>query len=247
MIGTVYLVGAGPGPADLLTIRAARLLSEADVVLHDALVQPEVIALAVRARIMSVGKRAGRPSMDQRMIGRLLVRLSRRHATVVRLKGGDPHLFGRASEEIAACREAGVPVVTAPGVTAAFGAAAALGLSLSERGVSRSVTFVTPAVGRGEVASDHWARAAAAAETAVIYMGARRAQTVREALLRSGLPATRPVALVESALCPGERVVCGTLADLAELAQALGAGPTLLVIGEVARHAGTAVAVARAA
>jgi len=232
MTGAVYLVGAGPGAADLLTLRAARLLAEADVVLHDALVSPEVLALAARAKIYNVGKRANRPSVDQKLICRLLVRMGLRHTTVVRLKGGDPNLFGRANEEIAACRSAGIPVVHVPGISAGFAAAAALGVSLTGRGVSRSVAFVTPSLGRGSADNAHWAKAAAVAETAVIYMGALHAMRVRDTLLGLGLPRERPVALVESASGAGERVVRGVLADLPGLVDQLGDGPAIMIIGE---------------
>ncbi|HRP09999.1 MAG TPA: uroporphyrinogen-III C-methyltransferase [Terricaulis sp.] len=247
MSGIVYLVGAGPGAVDLLTLRAARLLAEADVVLHDALVSAEVLALAPQAKLCNVGKRAGRPSMDQRLISRLLARLGQRHRIVVRLKGGDPHLFGRASEELKACREAGVPVETVPGVSAAFAAAAALGVSLTERGVSRSVTFVTPSVGRGEAEGAHWARAAAAAETAVIYMGASHEARVRASLLELGVPASRPVALVESASWAEQRVFGGVLGDLPELAARVGEGPAIMVLGEVAADVRAARALAEQA
>jgi uroporphyrin-III C-methyltransferase len=237
MSGTVYLVGAGPGAVDLLTLRAARLLAEADVVLHDALVSADALALARKAKLYNVGKRAHRPSVDQRFISRLLVRMGQRHAIVVRLKGGDPHLFGRATEEIEACRAAGVPVVTVPGISAGFAAASALGASLTSRGVSRSVTFVTPSLARGGADNDHWARAAAAAETAVIYMGATYAERVREMLLARGLAPSRPVALIESASCPEERVLRGVLGDLPALAALLGDGPALMVVGEAAASA----------
>jgi uroporphyrin-III C-methyltransferase len=247
MSGAVYLVGAGPGAADLLTLRAARLLGEADVVLHDALISADVLALAGKARLYNVGKRAGRPSVDQRLINRLLVRMGQRHNVVVRLKGGDPHLFGRASEEIEACHAAGLTVETVPGVSAGFAAAAALGASLTSRGVSRSVTFVTPSFGRGEAASAHWAGAAAAAETAVIYMGASHAERVRAALIALGVGAQKPVALIESASLSEERVVRGTLADLPVLAAALGVGPAIMVIGEAAREAKAAVDIAASA
>lgn len=233
MTGTVYLVGAGPGAADLLTVRAARLLAAADVVLYDALVGADVLALAPQATLYNVGKRAGRPSVDQRLICRLLVRLGLRHRTVVRLKGGDPHLFARATEEIEACRVAGVPVVTVPGVSAGFAAASSLGVSLTSRGVSRSVTFVTPTGGKGEAETMHWARAAAAAETAVIYMGALQATRVRDALLELHAPPARPVALIENASLPGERLVRGVLADLPELAAQVGDGPVLMIVGDV--------------
>lgn len=233
MTGTVYLVGAGPGAADLLTLRAARLLAEADVVLHDALVDEAVLALAPQAKLYNVGKRANRPSVDQRLICRLLVRMGLRHRIVVRLKGGDPHLFGRATEEMEACAAAGVPVVTVPGVSAAFAAASALGVSLTARGVSRSVAFVTPARARSGPDDNHWAQAAANAETAVVYMGAAQAARVRDALIEQGVPASRPVALIESATWAGEASVRGALSELADLAEWVGEGPVIMVIGDV--------------
>ncbi len=232
MTGTVHLVGAGPGAVDLLTLRAARLLAEADVVVHDALVSADVLALAGRAKLYNVGKRAGRPSTDQRFICRLLVRLAQRHQTVVRLKGGDPSLFGRAGEELDACRAAGVAVVITPGVSAGFAAAAALGASLTLRGVARSVAFVTPTVARGASNSTAWARAAAAAETAVIYMGAGQAERVSAALIELGVPAHRPIALVEDASNPNQKTMRGVLADLPALARTLGDGPALIIVGE---------------
>jgi uroporphyrin-III C-methyltransferase len=247
MSGTVYLVGAGPGAADLLTLRAARLLGEADVVLYDALVSADVLALATKAKLYNVGKRANRPSMDQRLISRLLVRMGLRYQNVVRLKGGDPHLFGRATEEIEACRAAGITITTVPGVSAGFAAASALGVSLTSRGLSRSVTFVTPSTAKGGTENMHWARAAAAAETAVIYMGATHAQRVRDALTDLGVPADRPVALIESASWAEERVIRGTLADLTALAAQVGEGPAIMVVGEVAREARGALEAANAA
>lgn len=247
MTGTVYLVGAGPGAVDLLTLRAARLLAEADVVLHDALVSADVLALASRAKLINVGKRAGRPSVDQRLINRLLVRAGQRASVVVRLKGGDPHLFGRATEEIEACRAAGIPVVTVPGVSAGFAAASSLGVSLTARGLSRSVTFVTPSAARGGEDNTHWADAAAAAETAVVYMGAAQVERVRAALSERGVPLQRPVVLIESATWAEERVVRGVLADLPALGARLGEGPAIMVIGEVAREARAALEVASAA
>lgn len=247
MAGTVYLVGAGPGAADLLTIRAARLLEQADVVLHDALVGADVLALAKKAKLYNVGKRAGRPSVDQRFICRLLVRVAQRNALVVRLKGGDPNLFGRATEEIDACRAAGIDVVSVPGVSAAFAAASALGVSLTARNVSRSVAFVTPAKARDGEDNAHWVEAAAAAETAVIYMGATQAQSVADALIARGGPASRPVALIESASTPQQRIVRGVLADLATLATQLGDGPSLMIVGETLAHVQAAIDQASAA
>ncbi len=237
MSSTVYLVGAGPGAADLLTLRAAKLLTEADIVLHDALVSDEVLALAAKAKLYNVGKRANRASVDQRFICRLLVRMAARNAVVVRLKGGDPNLFGRATEELKSCRDAGVAVVTVPGISAGFAAASSLGVSLTARGVSRSVTFVTPTVARGAEGDTHWADAAAAAETAIIYMGALQAQRVTRALIERGVPASRPVALIESASTSNERIVRGSLADLPALAAELGDGPALMIIGDVLAEA----------
>jgi uroporphyrin-III C-methyltransferase len=232
MTGRVHLVGAGPGAADLLTLRAARLLARADLVLHDALVSEEVLALATRARRLCVGKRAGRPSADQGFINRLLVRAARRHETVVRLKGGDPMLFGRAHEEIAACVAAGVAVEVVPGVSAGFAAAADLATSLTRRGVSRSVAFVTPVVARGSAADDGWAKAAAAADSVVVYMGRDHAGRVRDALVAQGVSPDAPVVLVESAGTGAMRPRGGALADLPAIAERSGEGPALLLVGQ---------------
>src|SRR5689334_6195692 len=172
-MGKVYLIGAGPGAPDLLTVRAARILERADVVFHDALVHPAVIALAVQARVVPVGKRCSQISTDQRFINRALTEAALRHAVVVRLKGGDPMIFGRAQEEIDALCAAGVEVEIVPGVTAALAASADLGVSLTRRGVSRSVVFATPRIGDDQTIEPEdqaWARAVASAETAVLYM-----------------------------------------------------------------------------
>ena len=230
--GTVYLVGAGPGAADLLTLRAARLLARADIVLHDALVQPDVLAMAPQARLVPVGKRCGRLSTAQHFINKQLVDAAHHHSCVVRLKGGDPMLFGRAQEEISALMAAGVPVEIVPGVSAAFAASAAIGQSMSLRGVSRSVVFLTPAVGQGE--TPHvWGRAAAAADTVVLYMAGRQAKDISEGLMAAGVPASRPVMLVESASLPGQRLVPTSVAALPQATAALGDGPCLILVGEV--------------
>lgn len=234
MTGAVYLVGAGPGPRDLLTLRAARLLEEADVVLHDALVSADVLALARNARLFNVGKRGHRPSTPQRLICRLLVRLASRHKLIVRLKGGDPGVFGRAVEEMQACRDAGIPVTVVPGVSAAFAAAADAGIPLTARGLSRSVAFVTPARAPGESDDLHWAKAAAAAETAVIYMGASHARHVVDALARHGVALTRPAAVIENAGSPDATVLKARLADIPALVATLGDGPILMIVGDVA-------------
>lgn len=231
-MGKVYLVGAGPGAADLLTLRAARLLGRADVVFHDALVDEEVLAMAPQARRVAVGKRCGKLSTAQQFINRQLVDAARRHECVVRLKGGDPMLFGRAQEEIAALAQAGVEVEAVPGISAAFGASAALGLSLTRRGLSRSVVFLTPAVGLGERAHT-WADAARGADTVVLYMASRQAEAISEGLLAAGMPPGHPAVLVENASLPTQRVLPTTLGRLPEAAQELGGGPALIMVGEI--------------
>jgi len=230
----VYLVGAGPGAPDLLTIRAARLLETADIVLHDALVHADTLALAKRARFIDVGKRYGKVSTEQRFIIRALVEAARAHQNVVRLKGGDPMIFGRAQEEIDALREAGIEVEVVPGVTAALAAAATLQTSLTRRGVARSVAFLTPRVGRDETSSE-WLPAALGADSAVLYMAAGASQSIAESLIAAGKPAATPVALVESATLPQERRVFLTLADLAREALPRAEGPVVVMVGEVFR------------
>ena len=231
-MGKVYLVGAGPGAADLLTVRAARLLACADVVLHDALIGDDVLALAPRAEKIAVGKRCGAHSTSQRFINKRLVDAARRAKVVVRLKGGDPMLFGRAHEEIEALEAAGVDCEVVPGVTAALAAAADARVSLTRRGLSRSVVFVTPRVGEGEDPAA-WAAAAAAADTVVIYMGAGDAIGVTSALAAAGMPLATPVAFVESASRPERVVRGGVLAALPGLAASRGNGPALIVVGAV--------------
>jgi uroporphyrin-III C-methyltransferase len=230
--GTVYLVGAGPGAPDLLTLRAARLLAEADIVFHDALVHPETLLLAARAETVLVGKRCGRHSTAQRFINKRLLDAAGRYRVVVRLKGGDPMLFGRAHEEISYLKAHGVQVEVVPGVTAALAASAELGISLTRRGAARTVTFVTPRVGEGERSSG-WVASVLAADTAAIYMGAGEAAAIAAALIAAGKPARTPVALVESASLADRAVAYGALQDLPQLAAASGSGPLLILLGEV--------------
>jgi uroporphyrin-III C-methyltransferase len=231
MTGKVYLVGAGPGAPDLLTLRAARLLAAADIVFHDALVHPDTLALAERAEKVAVGKRCGRHSTVQAFINKRLVDAARKHAVVLRLKGGDPMLFGRAQEEIDALRAAGIGHEVVPGVTAALAAAAELRVSLTRRGVSRNVVFATPRVGAGEAAGD-WTAALAAADTGAIYMGAGEAAGIAAALTARGKPASLPVVAVENASLPGSRRWVTTLGDLPRLADEAFAGPVVLILGE---------------
>lgn len=230
MTGIVYLVGAGPGAPDLLTLRAARLLAAADVVFHDALVHPDTIALAVRAEKIAVGKRCGRHSTAQQFINKRLVDAARKHAVVVRLKGGDPMLFGRAQEELDALEAAGIDCEVVPGVTAALAAVAAIRTSLTQRGSARSVAFATPRVGAGENASA-WADGLKAADAGAIYMGLGQADAIAATLLGAGKAPSLPVAVVESASLPGQRVFYTTLAALPRLAAAEITGPALILVG----------------
>jgi uroporphyrin-III C-methyltransferase len=230
MNGTVYLVGAGPGAPDLLTLRAARILGEADIVFHDALVHPDTIALAASAEKVAVGKRCGRHSTVQQFINKRLVDAARKHAVVVRLKGGDPMLFGRAQEEIAALEAAGIRCEVVPGVTAALAAAAELRTSLTQRGVARSVTFATPRVGVAERASN-WADGLKASDAGAIYMGVGEASAIAATLLAAGKPAGMPVAIVENASLPDQRIRYTTLSALPQLAAAQITGPALILLG----------------
>ena len=232
MSGTVYLIGAGPGAPDLLTLRAARLLGEADIVFHDALVHEETLALAARAQKVLVGKRCGLHSTAQRFINKRLVDAARTCKVVVRLKGGDPMLFGRAHEELACLLEGRIPFEIVPGVTAALAASTDLGISLTRRGVARSVVFATPRAAK-EAPSSGWAKAVAAADTAVLYMAIRDAEHVMQELLRHGISRRKPIAVVENASTRERRLWAGDLAQLPELAARCGTGPALLVIGEV--------------
>ncbi|MFZ4070715.1 MAG: uroporphyrinogen-III C-methyltransferase [Caulobacterales bacterium] len=233
MSAKVFLVGAGPGAADLLTLRAARILAQADYVLHDALVSPEILELCGNARNIAVGKRGGRPSTDQAVINRLLVSAAKRFKCVVRLKGGDPMVFGRADEELAACRAAGISVEVVAGISAGFAAAAALGAPLTKRGVARSLTLLTPARARGACNDESWADAAQGAQTLAIYMGRSEAAGVRAALQARGWRAATPVVLAESVSLPEQSFHGGRLDELDALCAQMGEGPALLLIGEV--------------
>jgi uroporphyrin-III C-methyltransferase len=235
----VYLVGAGPGASDLLTLRAAKLLARADIVFYDALVHPETLALAGRAKKVGVGKRCGRVSTDQRFINRSLVEAAARHETVVRLKGGDPMIFGRAQEEIDALVAAGIEYEVVPGITAALAASAQLGISLTRRGIARSVTFATPRVGLDHAQSD-WVTGVIAADSAVLYMAAGQAQAIAQALIAAGKPASTPVAIVESASLAEEHRLFTTLGALRASHLPPMSGPAVLCVGEVFRAEGAA-------
>jgi uroporphyrin-III C-methyltransferase len=231
----VYLVGAGPGSADLITLRGARLLAQADVVLHDALVTRELLELAPKARRIAVGKRCGRASTAQEFINRSLVNAARQGGIVVRLKCGDPMLFGRAQEEIDALRAAGIEFEVVPGVTAAMAASADLQVPLTVRGVSRTVTFATPRVGASEAESD-WAAPVIATDTAVLYMAAGQAARIAAALVAGGRSPNTPAVVVENASLPDRRSWAMTLAELPGFAAAQLDGPAVILLGEAFRE-----------
>lgn len=234
----VALVGAGPGVPDLLTVRAVQRLEAADVVFFDALVPPEVLAIATGARKVAVGKRSGRFSTDQRFINRCLIEAARQGHRVVRLKGGDPMLFGRAQEEIEALRAAGIPIEVIPGVTAALAASASLQVSLTRRGIARTVALGTPQVGDGEALSD-WAKGVADADTIILYMAKSAHADVARALLATGWSVHCPVVVVENACLASEARLFTTLSGL-ETAPLVMDGPAVMMIGEVYARASAA-------
>jgi uroporphyrin-III C-methyltransferase/precorrin-2 dehydrogenase/sirohydrochlorin ferrochelatase len=234
-VGIAHIVGAGPGDPDLLTLRAAQLLQEADAILHDELVPQAILNRARReAELVPVGKRKGRASWAQADIEAEMILRVRAGQTVVRLKGGDPFIFGRGAEEVDALRAAGLPVSVVPGITAALGAASAAGIPLTDRRIASSVTFM----------SGHAAAQSGGGHTYVVYMGATEAASVRDRLLDAGTAPTTPVAIVENATRPDQRVSVGRLADLARLAlphtARSDAGPSLIIVGDVAALAVTA-------
>ncbi len=232
-VGRVALVGAGPGAEDLLTLRAHRLMMEADVIVHDALVPDAVIALGRRdAERISVGKRKGCHSKSQTEINQLLVELGRAGKRVVRLKCGDPLVFGRAGEEIAALRDAGIAFEIVPGITSALAAAADFELPPTLRGVASSFVLTTGHDLKSEALPD-WARLAVAGATVAIYMGRSNAADVASRLASSGLATDTPVAVVENASLASRRLFHGTLADLPGLQDRHDlTGPVMTIIGE---------------
>lgn len=240
--GTIYLVGAGPGDADLLTLRAARLVERAALIVHDGLVHPSILEMAAPgARLVSVAKQRSKHTLPQDEINALLVREARTGRDVVRLKGGDPFVFGRGGEEMEAARAAGVPVEVVPGISAANGAAAAAGIALTHREASSVVSFVA---GQCKGLSDQdWAGLAGKGRTLVIYMGVKTAGAIADKLMADGLAPDMPVAVIENGARSDMRVLRGLLAGLPDLVRREAVrSPALIVIGEVAARDDTAVA-----
>lgn len=240
--GKIWLVGAGPGDPELLTLRAARLIASAELIVHDGLVDPDILLLAPpSARLISVAKARARHTMPQDDINALLVRHARAGRQVVRLKGGDPFIFGRGGEEAEAARAAGIAVEVVPGISAANGAAAAAQIALTHRDASSIVSFVAGQC-KG-LADQDWAGLAGKGRTLVIYMGVATASQIAEKLMADGLAPDMPVAVIENAARPQMRVLRGLLAALPDLvAREHVVSPALIVIGEVTARGDAAVA-----
>ena len=233
--GMVHIVGAGPGDPELLTLKALRALQDADVIIHDRLVPDAVLDRARRdARRLYVGKTRGDHSVPQDQIEQLMIDEARAGHRVVRLKGGDPFVFGRGGEELASVRAAGIPVFVVPGVTAALACAASAGIPLTHRDHAQAVTFVTAQAKPGGTDAD-WARLAGPNHTLAIYMGTDRAAETAAALMAAGRTGSTPVAVVENGSRPDERILHGRLDGLAALVRGANlTGPALLFVGETA-------------
>lgn len=243
-LGKVDIVGAGPGDPELLTLKAFRLIQNADIVFHDRLVSDEIMDLVRRdATRISVGKAKANHSVPQNEIHDLMINAVREGQRVVRLKGGDPFVFGRGGEEVEALREAGIEASVVPGISSALGCAASAGLPLTHRDHAQTLTFVTGHAKSGDVPDLDWQSLAKPAQTVVVFMGVGTAPTIAEKLIYAGRASSTPVAVIENGTRPNEIKVFGTLAELPQLITQSGIrGPALLVIGEVSAISAEALA-----
>ena len=234
-VGPVHIVGAGPGDPELLTLKAFRLIQNADIVFHDRLVSDEIMDLVRRdATRVSVGKAKANHTVPQSEIHDLMIKAAGEGKRVVRLKGGDPFIFGRGGEEVEALRDAGIEASVVPGISSALGCAASAGLPLTHRDHAQTLTFVTGHARSGDVPDLDWPSLAKPAQTVVVFMGVGTAPTISEKLIHAGRASSTPVAIIENGTRPNEIRVYGTLAELPQLITRAGIkGPALLVIGEV--------------
>ena len=238
--GKVYLVGAGPGAVDLITVRGAKLLEKAGIVFYDALVDPEMLTLCPQAIQVEVGKRCGKLSSAQQFINKRLIDAAQKHQVIVRLKGGDPMLFGRADEEIQSLKDAGIAIEVVPGITAALAGAASIQQSLTLRGVSRSVAFITLAQGAENLVTGQ-PISNPSADTLVYYMGRKDAAKIAQQLIEQSpnQNANTPVQILEAVSTPRERLWTSTLEELAagKADQWFdSSSPALIMIGEALRE-----------
>jgi len=235
--GKVWLIGAGPGDVELLTLKAVRALGEADVVLIDDLVNRAVLRFAnSNVRVIEVGKRGGCRSTPQAFIERKMMQLAREGLTVARVKGGDPYVFGRGGEEVETLSRAGITVEVVNGITAGIGVPAALGIPVTHREFCRGVTFVTGNTRSGE--QPNWRALADGGTTLVVYMGLANLAGIVSGLRAAGMPETMPAAVVENGTLPTQRSVVGTLGQVVNTVLAAGLrSPALVVVGEVVRFA----------
>lgn len=236
MTAKVFLIGAGPGDPDLVTLKAVQALQVADIVLIDDLVNREILKHAPQARVVEVGKRGGCKSTPQHFINRLMVSLAEQGQTIARLKGGDPFLFGRGGEEMLALRAAGIPVEVIPGVTSGVAAPASIGIPVTHREFTRGVSFVTGHTQDGN--SPNWQALVDSGTTLVIYMGMKHIASIVSDLLAAGVPADMPVAAIQQGTLPEQRQIISPLNMLPMALQQEGlTSPTIIVVGEVVRLA----------
>lgn len=234
MAGKVYLIGAGPGDPDLVTVKAIKALQSADAILIDDLVNRELLQHAPNARVIEVGKRGGCKSTPQHFINRMMVALAEQGQTVARLKGGDPFLFGRGGEEILALRTAGIPVEVIPGVTSGIAAPASIGIPVTHRELCHGVTFITGHT-RNDAAPD-WASLIRGGTTLVIYMGMKRLASIVTDLLNAGMAPDTPAAAVQQGTMPQQRHIVSTVSMLPMAVQQQGlTSPGIIVVGDVVR------------
>ena len=236
MMAKVFLIGAGPGDPELITLKAVRALQAADVVLIDDLVNREILRHAPQARVVEVGKRGGCKSTPQHFINRLMLSLAEQGQTVARLKGGDPYLFGRGGEEMLALRAAGVEVELIPGITSGIAVPASIGIPVTHREFTHGVSFITGHTQDGD--SPNWKALVDGGTTLVIYMGMKHVATIVNELLAAGVPTDMPVAAIQQGTLPEQRQIISVLNMLPMAIQQEGlVSPTIIVVGEVVRLA----------